>query len=222
MKKPATIDPRAEKVLRLLAGKPEAGEIVLGGYFALQHYSDYRRTNDIHAWWKTRAVASSELMIRDAMQQLADEEGASLRERKFGDTVSFELVAKGRKVFSFQIAVRSISLEEPAVSTWPPLLIETLNDNIASKMSALVDRGAPRDFTDVRHLVVEGLMTCQGAWELWTRKNPGGSVQAAKQKVLLHLVGLESRRPLESILDGSERERARLTRDWFKQEFLKP
>jgi hypothetical protein len=63
MNKPVTIDVRAEKVLALLAGKLEAGEIVLGGYFALQHYADYRRTHDIDAWWKTRASPAAERVM---------------------------------------------------------------------------------------------------------------------------------------------------------------
>jgi hypothetical protein len=221
MKKPVAIDPRAEKVLSLLAGKDEASEIVLGGYFALQHYADYRRTHDIDAWWKTMAVAASEQAIREAMQQLAQDEGCSLRERKFGDTVSYELVRGNRKEFSFQISVRSVGIEEPLSSAWPPVLIETLSDNIASKMTALVDRGAPRDFTDIRHVVTEALVTIEAAWDLWRRRNPGDSVEAGKQKALLHLVSLESRRPVDSIPDGAERERAREAREWFKLEFLK-
>jgi hypothetical protein len=221
MNKPVTIDARAEKVLSLLAGKLEAAEIVLGGYFALQHYADYRRTHDIDAWWKTRAIPITEQVIREAMQRVADEDGYSMRERKFGETVSFELVKGGRKEFTFQISVRSVGLEEPVESAWPPVLIETFTDNIASKMSALVDRGAPRDFTDIKHVVDEGLITVEGAWELWCRKNPGGAIEPAKQKVLLHLAGLESRRPLESIRDSGERERARETREWFKREVVK-
>lgn len=222
MNKPAAIDPRAEKVLRLLAGKPEAAEIVLGGYFALRHYTDYRQTHDIDAWWKTRAHPDAEALIREAMRHVADDEGYELKERKFGETVSFELARQGRKEFSFQIAVRSIGLEEPDTSAWPPVLIETLTDNVASKMTALVDRGAPRDFTDIKHVVDEGLITVDGALDLWCRKNPGGDREAAKQKVALHLAGIEGRRPLDSIRDPVERERARATRDWFKREFLKP
>jgi hypothetical protein len=222
MNKPITIDPRAEKVLSLLAGKSEASEIVLGGYFALQHYADYRRTRDIDAWWKTQAVQATQQVIREAMQLLAQDEGCSLRERRFGDTMSFELVRGNHKEFSFQISVRSMGLEEPLSSAWPPVLIETLSDNIASKMTALVDRGAPRDFTDIRHVVSEGLVTIEGAWDLWRRRNPSDTVEAGKQKALLHLVSLEARRPLDSIQDSAERERARDAREWFKLEFLKP
>jgi hypothetical protein len=222
MTKPAQIDPLAERVLTLLSGRPEASEIVLGGYFALQHYAAYRRTHDIDAWWKTRAHPATEQAIREAMQRLATEDGYELQERRFGETVSFELVRAGKSEFSFQIAVRSLGLEQPLASAWPPLLIEALADNLASKMSALVDRGAPRDFTDMKHVVDEGLVTVEGAWGLWCRKNPGAALEPAKQKVLLQLEALESRRPLESIRDDAEREQARATREWFKREFLQP
>src|ERR1051326_7293894 len=103
MDKPPGIDPLAGKVLELLAGKPEAAEIVLGGYFALQHYAAYRRTHDIDAWWKTRAHAATEQVIRTAMQQVATAEGLELRERRFGETVSWELIRQGQRQFSFQI-----------------------------------------------------------------------------------------------------------------------
>jgi hypothetical protein len=221
MKKPAAIDPRADHILTLLTGKQEASEIVLGGYFALQHYLDYRRTHDIDAWWKTRAVSSTERVIREAMQRVAAEEGCKLEHRLFGETVSLELIKAGRRQFTFQIAVRSVALEEPVTSAWPPILIETITDNIASKMNALVDRGAPRDFTDIQRLADEGLVTTDVAWNLWTRKNPGSPAEPAKTKVLLHLTALESRRPLESISDDTERKRVRETREWFKREFLK-
>lgn len=222
MIKPTGIDPLAETILELLAGKPESAEIVLGGYFALQHYVDYRRTHDIDAWWKTRANPDTEQVIRAAMRQVANHESFELRERRFGETVSFELVRDGRRQFSFQIAVRSVGLDEPAISAWPPILIETLADNIGSKMNALVDRGSPRDFMDIKQVVDSGLLSVTSCWSLWTQKNPGDTVAAAQQKVLFHLASLEGRRPLDSITDPGERERARATRQWFKEEFLKP
>ncbi len=222
MRKPPGIDPLAEKVLELLTGTPEASEIVLGGYFALQHYAPYRHTHDLDAWWKTRAHPAAEQVIRTTMQQVAVDQGLELRERRFGETVSFELLRGGQRLFSFQIAVRSIALEEPWASAWPPLRIETLFDNVGSKMNALVDRGAPRDFLDIQHVTDLGLVTIPLCWELWSKKNPDEVVEAAQRKVLFHLTSLENRRPLEAIPDASERERARRTREWFKQEFLKP
>ncbi|MGH9632321.1 MAG: hypothetical protein ACRD7E_28790, partial [Bryobacteraceae bacterium] len=125
------------------------------------------------------------------------------------------------KTFSFQIAVRSVALEEPVPSAWPPILIETLHDNAGSKMNALVNRGAPRDFLDIKHLVDEGLLPVVACWELWAKKNEGQTIASAKQKVLHHLLSLESRRPLESIEDSLERRQAEATREWFRHEFLK-
>ncbi|GAC1450350.1 MAG: hypothetical protein NVSMB9_34730 [Isosphaeraceae bacterium] len=220
MDKPHRIDPRADKVLELLAGESAASEIVLGGYFALRHYIDYRQTHDIDAWWKTRVTPGTEELIRLAMRRVSQDEGCEVRERRFGETTSFELVHEGKRQFSFQIAVRSVGLQEPVLSPWPPILIETLADNLASKMNALVDRGAPRDFLDIKHVIDAGLVTVEGVWELWRKKNLGQAAFPARQKVLVHLASLEMRRPLDSIEDPGERERARLLREWFQQEFL--
>src|SRR5687767_13995979 len=121
MSKSTQIDPLAQRILTELAGKPEAGEIVLRGYFALQHYVHYRTTHDIDGWWRTRANPATEQLLRDVMNRVARDEGAELRERRFGETVSFELVRGGKRYFSFQVAVRSIALEPAIPSAWPPV-----------------------------------------------------------------------------------------------------
>jgi hypothetical protein len=221
MKRPRQLDSLAERVLSLLSGRPEAGEIVLGGYLALQHYLDYRQSHDIDAWWKTRADPGAEGLIRAVMQEVAAEASMELLERRFGDTLSFELAQDGRRRFSFQIATRSIAVEEPQPSPWPPLRIETLPDNVGAKMNALVNRGAPRDFLDIHAVVVAGLLTTARCWDLWQAKNPAGSVDDARRNVLLHLASLDARRPLESIPDPAARERARQIRTWFRDAFVR-
>jgi len=221
MNRPRQLDPLAERVLSLLSGRPEAGQIILGGYLALQHHIDYRTTHDIDAWWSDRAEPAVEAVIRLVMQQVATETGMTLRERRFGDTLSFELVEGGQHWFSFQIAVRSVAVEEPQPSAWPPLRLETLADNLGAKMNALVNRGAPRDFLDIYAAVEAGLVTPARCWDLWQVKNPAGVVDAARQNLLLHLAGLDSRRPLESIQDPAARERARSVRQWFRDTFVR-
>lgn len=221
MTKPRSLNPLAEEILNRLSAHPEASEIVLGGYFALQHYADYRETHDIDAWWRTRASKAAENAIRTVMADVAAAQGLELHERSFGDTVSFELHRDKVKEFSFQIAVRSIALEEPIASAWPPILIETLHDNVASKMNALVNRGAPRDLLDIKHVVDEGLLSVEDSWALWIKKNPGQTLESAKQNVLLHLKRLEARRPLEAITDPQEREQAHTLRAWYRNTFLK-
>jgi hypothetical protein len=219
---PNQLDPLATKILTELAGKPEASEIVLGGYFALQHYISYRRTHDIDGWWRTRANPATEQLIRDVMSRVARDDGAQLRERRFGETVSFELARDGKRYFSFQIAVRSVTLEQPRPSAWPPVLIETLNDNVASKMNALVERGSPRDFTDIKQVVDARLVRIEKCWRLWLAKNPGAQIEEGKQKVHFHLAALDARRPLDTIADPDQRRSARATREWYRIHFAAP
>jgi len=217
---PRNLDPLAESILDGLAGRSEAAEIVLGGYFALQHYTDYRETHVIEAWWRTRPSLATGHAIREVMRQVAAASGSDFSERRFGETISFELRREGRKRFSFQTAVRSVELEPPVQSAWPPILLETLRDNIGAKMNALVERGAPRDFLDVMHLAMAKLTTPAECWALWGRKNSGGSAALAKSKVQFHLTATETRRPLEGINDPHERAKAQQTREWFRREFL--
>ena len=215
------LDPLAELILCELSTHAECDQIVLGGYFAMQHYVDYRATHDIDAWWKDAANVRVEAVIRAGMQRVASAKNLVVAERRFGETISFELRSQSARVFSFQIAVRSIALEPPVPSNWPPILIETLADNVASKMNALVERGAPRDFTDIFHVVDAGLMTSNTCWNLWEKKNPGGTIESATQRAAVHLSSLEQRRPLSSIADEHERARAAKVRLWIRQELFR-
>lgn len=217
---PFPIDPIAADILERLTGYPEASQIVLGGYFALQFYTRYRDTHDIDAWWKDAPDPRTEAVLRAVVAEVAAARNLSVRERRFGDTLSLELLAGERKCFAVQIAVRSLTLDPAVPSPWPPVLLESLSDNIGSKMNALVERGAPRDFKDIHWAVQAGLMHAAECWNIWSRKNPGSSVVEAKRKAALHLTKIECRRPLESIADDSARENASRTRDWFRQEFF--
>jgi len=220
MKRPSGLHPWADEILRKLAGLPASKEIVLGGYFALQHFLDFRPTNDIDAWWRDRANPQTLEAIRSVMGEFAERHGCALTERQFGETYSFELAEGGKKVYSFQIAVRSCELEPPLASLWPPIMIETLRDNVGAKMNALVDRGAPRDFLDIEQVVASGLLNTEECWILWSEKNDKVPIQPAKQKVMFHLTALEARRPPESITDTQLREETVGRRVWFKSKFL--
>ncbi|MGH9627346.1 MAG: hypothetical protein ACRD7E_03135, partial [Bryobacteraceae bacterium] len=91
MTKPRSLHPLADEILQRLAQFPESSEVVLGGYFALQHYADYRTTCDIDAWWRTRASGATEQALRAVMREVAQRGGYELKERKFGETLSLEL-----------------------------------------------------------------------------------------------------------------------------------
>jgi len=210
----------ATEILTALEGFPESGQLVLGGYFALSRFVDYRTTHDLDAWWKTRRTEATMARLRSVMSDVARRHGLAFSEREWGETVSLELSEAGRKVFSFQVAVRSVELEPPEPSRWAPVLIESLADNVGSKMNAVVHRGAPRDFLDVREIVTRGVASVEQCWEWWSRKNPGTDVRLARAQALRHLEALARRRPLASIEDPEERDAARAARAWIRETLL--
>jgi hypothetical protein len=122
-------------------------------------------------------------------------------------------------VFSFQISKRTLYLDSVIPAQWRPLWIETLRDNIASKMTALVRRGAPRDFSDIYELVNAGVCRSDECWHLHTLKNPDVTVDEAKRKVLARLEMIAVARPLETIQPTAARGRATLVRDWYRVHF---
>lgn len=221
-RKPSNLDPRAANVLEWIGAQPWAGRIVLGGAFALKHYLDYRTTRDCDAWWDRAATRDERRSIvaeiRGALVQLNP--GAEILAENWGDVDSLKVVVDGNAVFSFQIADRAVQMEPYLESGWGGVRIETLRDNLGSKMCALVERGAPRDFRDIHEAAQRLGWTPSDLWELWQRKNPDRSVADAAHLVRIHLEGLAARRPLPSIPDPGERERAALVRAWFFDQLL--
>jgi predicted nucleotidyltransferase component of viral defense system len=224
---PADVDPLAAEVLKRLRHHPEARFVVLGGHFALKCYLDYRPTHDLDGWWSRglsggqRSDARS--VIRQVAAEVAREQGLVVVERSWGDTeaLDFQRSTAGRPqtVFSIQIAERTVELEPPITSPWPPIPMETLRDNLASKMNALVARGAPRDFRDVYQVVHAGLATVTECWELWQVKNEGLQVNMAKAQVVKHLESTALRRPLDQ-LPERERAAAQSLRRWVLEELV--
>jgi hypothetical protein len=74
------------------------------------------------------------------------------------------------KGFSFQIAQRAVQLQPPVPLSWANSLLDSLDDLIASKMVALIEHGAPRDFRDVYAVCHARLMTPKCCWELWRQR----------------------------------------------------
>ena len=219
---PDDIDPLGEQILDALRGNSAVDGVILGGGFALRHYRDFRQTHDIDAWWGAGATEHGKTAIRDAVEQVAAKNGFDFRERAWGDTLSYEILAAGtaQKVFSFQISTRDVQIDEPLESSWSPLRIETLRDNVASKMNALVDRGAPRDFLDIYEIVSSELVSAEECWRLWRIKNPATPLSEARDKVLHKMEQIEARRPLASLV--AERQAlAMQRRAFFKGPFLR-
>ncbi|NDC53129.1 MAG: hypothetical protein EBZ74_02280 [Planctomycetia bacterium] len=211
----------AREVLELLAGHAAAAEIVIGGGVALSHYVEYRDTFDLDAWWATAPTSSARELMGRAMHTVAERHGLTLTRRTWGETESYELADGPRKVFSLQIAARDRFLEPTLEAAWPPVRLETLRDNVASKMTALVERGAPRDLRDVYHLCHRGILSAAECWQLYCQKNPGHDVQTAADKVLHCVERLEMQRPLDTIESQDERLQAAAVRAWYRDIFCK-
>jgi Nucleotidyl transferase AbiEii toxin, Type IV TA system len=217
-KKPEHPNPFAAAFLERLQDRPEAEQFVLGGYFALQHYHDYRQTGDVDAWWLSREDPRALAAAREVFAETAAAFGYSVRERTWGETISLEALNGSNKAFSFQVAVRSVEIDRPVPSPWGRFPIESLEENIASKMVALVARGAPRDFVDIKELVDAGLVAAERCWELWVAKVPNVEIDDARLRVKTHLAQIEARRPIERI-PMERRPAATQLRAWYRDEF---
>ena len=220
--KPSTLDPRAVALLEWMGAQPWARLIVLGGGVALKHYLDYRGTKDCDAWWHPDATAADRQKIVEEVAAALREQnhGSEIRLREFNEVNSVELFQGGQAKFSFQIAKRDVQLEPYLPSGWGGVCIESLSDNIASKMCALVDRGYPRDLRDIRRAARDLGFSISDLWTLWQRKNPTRHAWDAKVLVRQSLEAIIRRRPLENIPDKTERAEADEVRQWFLKEFL--
>ena len=175
---PRQLDPIVREILEQLRNQSAAATIVLGGGVAFKHYLDYRDTHDLDAWWSPSATLPEReaaiTAFRALLQPIANRHGVQVNERRFSDVVSLELYdsAKRKAICSLQVASRDRYIGSPTPTAWPPLEIEALTDTLASKMTALISRGAPRDMLDVYTACLHGLTTAGELWTLWQEKNP--------------------------------------------------
>ena len=93
-------------------------------------------------------------------------------------------------------------------------------------MTALIERGAPRDFLDIYEICRQNQKTISNCWELWQerekkRGNKDRDNKIGCEALLLHLTRIEKIRPLENIDNIEQRKNAKKVREWFKNEFCK-
>lgn len=221
--KPTNISDYAVVCLRALSQVGLGNCLSLGGAFGLLHYLDYRSTHDIDGWWMPESSSHERRRVIEVLESTLAGYGA-VRTRRWGEVVSVELREANRTVFSFQIAERSALLQEPIAVEWTDTPIDSLPDLIASKMNALVERGAPRDFRDIRAICQAGLATPQGCWTLWRQRqllvDGDPNLDRAYLAVATHLKRIEQHRPVEQINDAEDRRVAQQTRLWYREVFL--
>ncbi len=223
-KRPTHIPDYAEVCLTALVAHDLGDKISLGGAFALLHYLDYRETYDVDAWWQLTTTATEQRQVIATLKKALAEFG-EVRIRTFGDVTSVELATEQRKkAFSFQIAVRYAQITSSVSAQWLAVPLDALPDLIANKMTALVQRGAPRDFRDIHAICQSTLADVSDCWQRWQQRqaltNDDADVERAKLAIAGHLERIEQYRPLSNIHDPVQQTAAATVRQWYKQEFL--
>ena len=210
--------------LQALADAGVGTALSLGGAFGLAHYHEYRQTHDIDAWWGADVPAADQRRAVQALEAVLGQHGR-VRKRTWGDVTSVELQIGTKTVFSFQVARRSAQLEATVSGLWPGgIAVDSFADLVASKMVALVERGAPRDFLDVYTVCQAGRATIEQCWSWWSARQAAAGEEADRQRAALaiqtHLARLESARPLANITEPEQKAEAEHLRTWFAEEFL--
>lgn len=213
--------------LQTLAAHGLGEKISLGGALGLLHYLDYRDTHDVDAWWTTSATSEEQRQVIELLEATLAPFG-QVRTRAWGDVTSVELQEAAPKgpltTFSFQIARRSVQLQPAEFAPWTDVLLDSFADLLASKMIALVERGAPRDFRDIFVACQAGLTTPEQCWALWQqRQQLAGNdldLERATLAVQLHLERIIQYRPLDKIANPEDRTSAQQVRTWFTKEFI--
>jgi hypothetical protein len=220
---PAQISEYAEKSLQALAREALGHKISLGGALGLQHYHEYRTTHDVDAWWDDSASAEDKARVLAVIEETLRTWG-EVRIRRWGEVVSLDLRIGARTVFNFQIATRSALLESPTRVPWTDVALDSFPDLVASKMVALVERGAPRDFLDIYTVCHAELVTASRCWDLWRQRQrlAGSDADSRRARLALetHLARIAQHRPLDEIPEPKQRQEAETLRNWFLKEFL--
>src|SRR6266852_1149982 len=94
------------------------------------------------------------------------------------------------------IAERSAELEDPVAGIWPGGIgLDSFRDLVASKMVALVERGAPRDLLDIYTLCKQGQCSVVDCWEWWVSRQVLAKENSDRKRASLairtHLARLE-------------------------------
>ncbi len=220
---PKHVSDIAKLCLQALTAHGLGGTISLGGAFGLLHYLDYRPTFDVDAWWTPdldpKQQESVIKVIETTLQPLGQ-----MRKRRWGEVISLELTTDHKKVFSFQIAHRSAQIQPSVAVEWTAVLLDSFPDLIASKMVALVERGAPRDFRDIYAVCQARLTTPAECWQWWQQRQQLAESDTdfvrARLAIETHLERIIQHRPLSQVKDPSQKIEAEQVRTWFLKEFL--
>ncbi|NJN54419.1 MAG: hypothetical protein HC804_06495 [Anaerolineae bacterium] len=129
---PKQISEYANACLEALVASGLGRTVSLGGAFGLMHYFEYRPTYDVDAWWHESVTTEEQQQVMQVLVTALERYGR-VQVRTWGDVTSIELQTNIKKVFSFQIARRSVQLEPAQPTVWPGVLLDSFSDLVASK-----------------------------------------------------------------------------------------
>ncbi len=222
-RRPEDISSYAIRCLEALADAGLGDKVSIGGALGLLHYLEYRSTHDLDAWWVPAATAKDRASVITLIEQTLSSFG-EIKKRAWGEVISIDLEVDRKKVFSFQVASRSAQLRPADPAPWVAVTLDSFQDLLASKMVALIERGAPRDFRDIHAVCSEGLVTAEHCWELWTQRLDLEGIAPdygrARLAIETHLERIEQHRPLESIEGEEQRSAAGRVRRFIREELL--
>ena len=220
---PTSMSRIAQQCLTALADAALGEVVSLGGALGLSYYCDYRTTHDVDAWWEASATEEQQRGVIGTITQVLAAFGPT-RQRRWGDVTSVELLDGNKTIFSFQIARRSARIDTGRHAPDTGVLLDSFDDLVASKMVALVERGAPRDFRDIHKVCTAGLLTPSACWQLWRKRQSLAEADVDRSRASLaietHLSRIAQYRPLSSITDPTQRQEAEGLRNWFGEVFL--
>ncbi|MEE8587231.1 MAG: nucleotidyl transferase AbiEii/AbiGii toxin family protein, partial [Acidobacteriota bacterium] len=168
-RRPEHLDEIAQLCLQAVAQAGLGHLISVGGAVGLLHYLDHRPTHDVDAWWSSQTSADDRERLVGVLEKALSPLG-EVRQQSWGDVLSIDLQREGKTVFNFQIARRSAQLRPTSAAPWVEVQLDSLDDLLASKMVALVERGAPRDFRDIYAACQADVSTAEKCWQLWRRR----------------------------------------------------
>lgn len=129
-RQPSHLSPHARACLKALVKAKLADRISLGGAFGLFHYIDYRSTHDVDAWWSESLKEGEKQAVIQVLESTLSDFG-NVRVRAWGDVVSVELSQEDKTVFTFQIAARTMRLENSVLAGWINVPLDSLADLVA-------------------------------------------------------------------------------------------
>lgn len=209
--------------------KDPIDELCIVGGVALNHYIPYRTTDDLDTSWINGKPNLNTLRKLEIIGNKLSKEYNLIMKKEDNNTVnSFNFFNKqDEKVFSIDCSIRSKFVEKKLIKPLNPSIqgiqVESLYDNITSKVTALIERGIPRDITDTIEIIkktnisFEVIMTNLTNYYKWSDKEKSQKLD----KIEKNVNAIFTRRPINKFKNPKKalNTRKKIYKILFKKEY---